>query len=87
MSKGYTLNYFINTFTSTTAAAVSREGVYRTVSPRLGFNSVASYQLDKWLEGQTQEIANGTGDFSSYGKTSRARILRALRNRKNTGTI
>lgn len=87
MSKGYTLSYFIKTLSSATPTKVTRDGVYNTVSPRDGVFSVKADALDSWLDHQTLSIARGDNDFASYGKTSRARLLKALRNRKNNGTV
>jgi hypothetical protein len=87
MSKGYTINYFVNVFTNTTNTQIARNGVYNTVSPRNGYASVKAGALDRFLQGQTYAIANGTGVFASFGKTPRARLLKALRNRKRYGTV
>lgn len=90
MTKGYTLNYFVNLFNSTGSKSISNaKEVYTFVSPRLGFNSVRGVVLDQWLGGvkNTRAIANGTGRFSTYGSTPRARLLKALRNRKTTGSV
>lgn len=86
MSKGYTLQYFINTFKNTRKVD-GGDGVYLTVSPRFGYFSVKAEALDTWLQGETGDIVSGRGRFASYGKTARARVLRALNNRKNSGLV
>ena len=87
MSKGYTLSFFINTLTNATTRQVTNQGVYDVVSPLGGVFSVKADALDTWLGYNTGAIARGEGRFATYGKSSRARLLTALRNRKNTGNI
>jgi hypothetical protein len=86
-TKGYTLSYFLKLFNSTSNRAISSNGVYGVVSPLLGSTSVRATVLNTWLGNKTTQITNGTGKFASYGTTPRARILKALRNRKTTGSI
>lgn len=85
MSKGYTLNYFINVLSNT--RTVSNIAVYSTFSPRFGKASVKARALDAWLDNQTLEIARGHGRFAHLGKTPRSRLLKALRLRKQNGFI
>jgi len=87
MSKGYTLSYFINLVSKSPVAKTTGYDVYRVVSPRLGDASVKSFALDLWLSGQTNNIVKGSGKFSKYGKTPRARVLKALNNRKKLGMV
>jgi hypothetical protein len=87
MSKGYTINYFVTALKNVSATTVARQGVYNTVSPRFGSASVKSCALDYWLGYNTDSIVRGSGRFASYGKTARARLLTALRNRKTTGSV
>jgi hypothetical protein len=87
MSKGYTLQYFINTFSNATVNQVNKNGAYLTVSPRLGYFSVKADALDTWLDDSVDAISEGRGHFSTYGKTPRARLLTALRNRQTRGRI
>jgi hypothetical protein len=86
-TKGYTLQYFINLFTTTTSRQLNTNGVYSVASPRRGVNSVRADVLDLWLGNHTTAIVNGTGSFAKFGKSSRARLLKALSNRKNTGSV
>ena len=86
-TKGYTLQYFIDLFTNTTSRQLNSNGVYRTVSPRLGSVSVRADVLDTWLSNNTTAIVNGTGNFATFGKTPRTRLLKALRNRKTNGYV
>ena len=81
-TKGYTINYFINLFTDVTNSQLANNGVYSTVSPRKGVTSVRAAVLNDLLNGNTRNVVNGTGRFSSFGSTPRARILKALRLRK-----
>ena len=86
-TKGYTLQYFINLVSNTTNSQYNRNSVYDVISPTRGFNSVRSYVLDTWLNNATTSIVEGTGVYSTFGKTPRTRLLKALRNRKTTGTV
>ena len=86
-TKGYTLQYFIDLFTGTTTRQLNKNGIYNVVSPRDGALSVRADVLDTWLSYNTTAVVNGTGTFANFGKTSRTRLLRALRNRKNTGSV
>jgi len=89
MSKGYTINFFVNAFTGVTNKQIVTTGVYGAVSPRYGFNSVKAKALDNFLGGlgRAKAIAEGSGSYANLGKTPRTRLLRALRNRKNSGTV
>ena len=87
MSKGYTINFFINVIKNTKSRAVTSDNVYNVVAPRYGQFSVKSEALDYWLNFNTADISEGRGRFSTYGKTPRARLLTALKNRKVKGTI
>lgn len=87
-TKGYTISYFVSLFSSTRGRTLtSASAVYTFVSPRLGAQSTRAKVLNTWLGNQTNNIINGTGKFSSYGATPRARILKALRNRKANGSV
>lgn len=90
-TKGYTLNYFINTFSNLTPRQVGNTlgQVYNAVSPTLGGSSVRSYALDNWFgtPATLEAVVTGQGTFANYGKTARARVLKALRNRKRFGTV
>lgn len=85
MSKGYTISYFVNVFSNT--RQVANTSVYAAVSPRFGHASVKARALDAWLDNQTLSIARGQGRFASFGKTPRARLLKALRLRKRNGSL
>jgi len=87
LSKGYTINYFIDVLKSAATNKVTKEGVYSVVSPRFGGQSVKANALDGWLNFKTNAIAKGVGQFASYGKTPRARLLTALSKRKKLGTV
>jgi hypothetical protein len=82
MTKGYTINYFIKLFTATRTSTLETRGLESVVSPRLGSDSVRFHVLNGWLDGRVTQVVNGTGKFASYGATPRARILKALKLRK-----
>ena len=86
MSKGYTINYFVNTIKGAKAAALKSD-VYEAISPRNGFFSVKAIALDNFLGGETlaYQIAEGIGSFEGLGKTPRSRLLKALSLRKKNG--
>lgn len=81
-TKGYTISYFINLFSGVRSNTITSKGVFNIVSPRLGATSVRALVLNTWLNGSTTAIVNGTGKFASYGATPRARLLKALKLRK-----
>ena len=88
MTKGYTISYFLGLFGNVRSRSLtSTDAVYSFVSPRFGYNSTRAFVLDTWLGGKTTQIVNGTGRFSTYGATPRARLLKALRNRKQNGVV
>lgn len=87
MSKGYTINFFINTFKGTTNTQLNNNGVFSVVSPRHGISSVKATALNTFLDGYTLSIANGTGVFAKLGKTPRTRLLKALKLRKQFGYV
>lgn len=81
-TKGYTISYFIKLLSGTRNRSLVNNGVYDTVSPRFGSTSVRAQVLNRWLGGKTSSIVNGTGKFAAYGETPRARLLKALKLRK-----
>jgi hypothetical protein len=83
-TKMYTINYFIRLFTSTTARTLASKGVASVVAPRKGSEAVSYQVLNSFLNGQLTKIVNGTGKFSTFGETPRARLLKALKLRKAT---
>lgn len=87
MSKGYTIQSFINIISGTTNTALLNNGVYNVVAPRFGANSVKAEALDNFLGANTLAIVNGKGKFGTLGKTARGRLLKALRNRQTLGTV
>ena len=89
MSKGYTLNYFINTISSASNRQIEQNGVFRVISPRLGGTSVKAQALVNFLggHGTTFSVVNGSGRFAGFGKTPRARLLKALKLRKRNGSL
>jgi hypothetical protein len=87
MSKGYTINFFINTLTGATNTQIDNYGVFNVVSPRYGAGSVKAEALNTLLDGSVCDIAAGAGKFAKLGKTSRTRLLKALRIRKKFGYL
>ena len=87
MSKGYTINFFINTLSGVTNTQINNNGLFNVVSPVYGVNSVKAQALDNWLGGNTASIAFGTGKFAALGKTPRTRLLKALKLRKKFGYV
>lgn len=85
MSKGYTIQYFLNTFAGVSNTALNRQGVYDVVSPRYGAESIKAFTLDEYLSGRTLNVYRGVGGFSNLGKTPRTRLINALKLRKKLG--
>ena len=93
MSKGYTLNFFIDAVENTTAS-VWNENTFLgnihygdVISPRAGITSVKVEVLNEFLGFELGDIVDGVGDFAKLGKTPRTRLLKALRLRKKNGNI
>lgn len=87
MSKGYTINFFVNTLKGVTNTQLNNNGVFNVVSPRLGRFSVKANTLNNFLGGQAAYIEYGTGAFAKLGKTPRTRLLKALKLRKQFGYV
>ena len=83
----YTIQSFINAVALVNNKALVNSGVYSVVAPRFGENSVKAKTLDYFLFGNTVKIVAGVGKFAALGKTPRARLLKALRNRQTSGHI
>ena len=86
MSKGYTIQYFIDLFTNTNNTVFKNNTVYDIVSPRYGSDSVKAQALTEWLGFNPVHVANGVGGFRTLGATPRTRLLKALKNRQRFGT-
>lgn len=87
-TKGYTISYFLGLFEGSRSRQLpNKNAVYSFISPKLGAKSVRAAVLNKWLECRTTAIVDGTGQFATYGSTPRARLLKALKNRKKTGSV
>ena len=108
MHKGYTLNYFIDFFSSipswrwTTDRLQEGSTVQKcalghcVTDQRVPDQAVRSSMvarnarvraLESFLNNKTASINDAREGYAVLGKTPRARILRALRNRKRTGNI
>jgi hypothetical protein len=79
--KGYTLVNLINFFSNTTNAQWKNSGVAAVAGTPGREAALASFL------GTPTSIAAGTGSYARLGATPRGRILRALRNRKRTGSV
>lgn len=89
MSRGYTISYFINLISNLTESTL-KKGVYKAIAPLKGYDSERAIQLEQWVGGETtfQEITKGASlRAKALGKTTRARILKALKMRKTTGKV
>ncbi len=86
MSKGYTINYFVNELSQVHPSVFNYTDVAHVVSPRFGANSMKFTALNNFLHGMTTVIAYDE-DFKDLGKTPRARVLKALKMRKKLGSV
>ena len=91
MHKGYTINYFINLFSNVAKRNMTVDEVAKVVSPRKGQNSQAFNALDRLLDYDLENVITGSDfgcdDFTRFGKTTRTRLLKALRTRKKYGYL
>jgi hypothetical protein len=87
MSKGYTINFFVNALKGVTNTQLNKNGVFNVVSPVYGSFSVKAAALDTFLGGNTSSIASGDGAFANLGKTPRTRLIKALKLRKQFGYV
>ena len=89
MGNHYYPQYFINTLGGFTARQLgnSTSTFVGTIAPVKGRNSVKVKSLNTMLGGQLNNIIAGTGEFGGFGRTARARVLKALRLRKNGVTF
>ncbi len=89
MSKGYTINYFVNLISDLKETELKKD-IYKAIAPRGGYNSERAIRLEDWVGGEEtfREIAAGkTARTKALGKTTRARILKALKTRKAKGKV
>jgi hypothetical protein len=85
MSKGYTLNYFINLFNNTTTSDWKGRSVFDFVETKRGVRATA---LENFIGyGVISNVDLGSKQTNVLGKTPRARILKALYNRKRHGNV
>lgn len=83
-TKKYTINLLISEVSSLTPSSFSSvKTLTSALSPRTGATSAKVAALNSFLNGNLTRIVNGTGNYSSFGKTPRTRIVRALRARKS----
>lgn len=87
MSKGYTIQSFIDLFSTTTNSTLTKVGVDTVVSPRFGVYSVKFDALSTWLNDDVSGVFNGRGTYATLGKTPRTRLLNALKNRQKHGSV
>ncbi len=86
MTKGYTIAFFVREIQKmkiTAKTLKEKHGVYKALSPRRGYWSLKAILLDVWTQGNVDEIIAGrTARAKKLGKTPKARLLKALANRK-----
>jgi hypothetical protein len=87
-TKAYTLNALIRQVASITRSnAQSADTVMRALSPRKAPTSSVKLQvLNRFLNGKLSSVLSGRNSAVS-GSTAKARLLNALRVRKNTGSF
>ena len=83
-TKAYTIQSLINEVSSLKPSQFKSKYVLASaLSPRLRTTSAKFTFLTSYVGGDITNVLNGTGRFSTLGKTARTRILTALRNRQN----
>ena len=93
MTNKYTIPFLINYVKGTTISdwnAVTTSGRINfasVISPIGGSSSVKIQTLNSLLGGNLRAVVHGSGTFSNFGKTPRARLLKALRLRSNGVTF
>lgn len=80
-TKAYTLNALIAEVTFVKRG--DADTVVSNLSPRLGANSVKVAVIDTFLNGKLDAVLKGRGAYATFGKSAKARLLKALRLRKN----
>jgi hypothetical protein len=84
MSKGYTIQFFINEISTKVNRGNDVNAFIKAISPVYGINSVKIGALDNFI-GDLNKVANGRGRYAGFGKTPKARVLKALKLRKKLG--
>lgn len=85
-SKAYTLNSLIQEVTSVSRyQGQTASGLIAALSPRRAASSVKFRAINSYLNGKLNRVLQGT--TTVRGSTPRARLLNALRYRKNTGNF
>lgn len=84
MSKGYTIQFFINEINTKVKSSYNAHNFVNAISPIYGNQSVKIQTLNS-LVGNFNKVANGIGKYAGYGKTPKSRVLKALRLRKKLG--
>lgn len=84
MSKGYTITFFINELTTKVKGKKTAGSIVDAISPTYGKSSVKFSTLNNFV-GNFDAVANGTGKYAGFGKTPKARLLKALKLRKKFG--
>jgi len=93
MTNAYTIPFLIDFVRGTTlgdwnaATSSSRVNFASVISPIGGASSIKIKTLDTLLGGNLKAVVHGTGTFASFGKTPRARLLKALRLRSTGVTF
>jgi len=85
MSKGYTMSYFINEITEKVSTRDRASVAIKKLFPNKGTDSVKYQALCNWLGADFFRVACGVTKYNGLGKTSKTRLLKALKFRKKTG--
>lgn len=85
MGHHYYPQYFINKISGLSARQLGNRTTtfVNTLAPVKGSNSVKVQSLNNLLGGQLTQIIAGRGQFRTFGRSARSRVLKALRLRKN----
>lgn len=79
----YTINLLMSEVQSLTSSQVSSfDSIVEALSPRAGVRSAKIAALSSYVGGSVARVLGNT----SLGRTPRARLLKALRNRKTSGS-
>jgi hypothetical protein len=83
-TKAYTINLLISEISALSVAQVSSvSSLANAISPRAGVSSAKFSALNSFLSNQLSSVVSGSAAYSSFGKTAKTRVIRALRARKS----
>jgi hypothetical protein len=84
-TNAYTINSLISEISSVPSSVSTVSSLAQTLSPRAGTRSVKLRVLNSYLNGRLNSLVTGRSG-RNLGSSARARILGALRVRKNRGS-